>query len=411
MLHMLFFTVLLFTCAQSQQILVKDPEEQMNTPQIIQYWKYPVEEHQAVTKDGYILKMYRIPHGRSLNAAKLLSTKPVVFIQHGLLSSCVDWISNLPHESAPFIFADAGFDVWLGNFRGNTYGKQHLRLSPNSQEFWQFSWDQMAEYDLPAMVKMALNVSGANHLYYMGHSEGTLTMFAKLSTDKKFAKKIKHVFALGPVSKLGHIKGFFSYLAKLTSTVQLMTSLFGEKEFLPQDKFLELMAAFFCRQYVIQDMCKNILFMIAGPDSRQLNVTRLPVYLSHTPSGTSTRNMVHFGQMINSDKFQKYDFGSAFLNLYHYGRLTPPLYDVGKITVPVSLFWSAEDWLADPQDVAEGLVSKLKTLFSSHFLQGFNHLDYMWGINATEAIYNVIRDEIYNDIVYSADKDVVSPNS
>lgn len=38
-----------------------------------------------------------------------------------------------------FMFADAGFDVWLGNFRGCTYGKRHQTLTPKDHEFWQFT--------------------------------------------------------------------------------------------------------------------------------------------------------------------------------------------------------------------------------------------------------------------------------
>ena len=46
-------------------------------------------------------------------------------------------------------------------------------------------------YDIPAMIGKALEVSGQESLYYTGFSMGTLTMFAKLSTDPSFSKYVR----------------------------------------------------------------------------------------------------------------------------------------------------------------------------------------------------------------------------
>ena len=40
------------------------PEDNLSTPELCKYWGYPVEVHDAVTKDGYVLALHRIPHGR-----------------------------------------------------------------------------------------------------------------------------------------------------------------------------------------------------------------------------------------------------------------------------------------------------------------------------------------------------------
>jgi len=104
---------------------------------MITYNGYPVESHDVITDDGYILSVQRIPYGRHDNC-KNVTSKPVVFLQHGLLASATNWVTNLPNESFGFVLADKCFDVWLGNMRGNTYCRRHVKYSVKSSEFWDF---------------------------------------------------------------------------------------------------------------------------------------------------------------------------------------------------------------------------------------------------------------------------------
>ena len=80
-----------------------------------------------------------------------------------------------------YILADAGYDVWLGNYRGNTYSRNHTYLNPDAwlnHHFWDFTWDEMAKYDIPSMVEKILEVTGEEEIFYAGHSMGTTAFMA-----------------------------------------------------------------------------------------------------------------------------------------------------------------------------------------------------------------------------------------
>jgi len=356
----------------------------------------------VITSDGYRLGLQRIEYGRQGKPAGGLENRPVVFLQHGLLCDSTNWITNLPSESLGFILADAGFDVWMGNFRGNSYSKTHISLNPKKHEFWKFSWDEMADKDLPAMINYTLQHTNQKQLYYVGHSQGTMTMFAKSTYDYEFAKMIRVHFALAPVSGVGHIKGPLRLIAKWTDHLEGIFNLLGWDEFLPSTWLTQMLGRFVCGSIFTNPLCANVLFLIAGPDSDQLNRTRIPVYVGHNPAGTSVQNVVHFGQMVQSNLFNKYDYGTKEENERHYGTPTPPIYDLSKMITPTVLFWGANDWLADPTDVGM-LRSKLppSSIIGDHYFEDYNHLDFIWGMKAAPDIYTKIVEGIKKDFYKS----------
>lgn len=63
------------------------------------------------------------------------------------------------HNFAPHS-AHSRYDVWLGNVRGNTYGKRHVKLTPSDSKFWEFTFDEMLSRDVPAMIDYVLEKTG-----------------------------------------------------------------------------------------------------------------------------------------------------------------------------------------------------------------------------------------------------------
>ncbi|XP_012787942.1 lysosomal acid lipase/cholesteryl ester hydrolase [Sorex araneus] len=364
-----------------------DPETHMNVTEIISHWGFPAEEYFIETEDGYILCLHRIPHGRKNYFGN--GPKPVVFLQHGLLADSSNWVTNLPNSSLGFILADAGFDVWMGNSRGNTWSRKHKTLSVSQEEFWAFSYDEMAEYDLPASVNFILKKTGQEQLYYIGHSQGTSIGFIAFSRQPELAKKIKIFFALGPVASLDFATSPVTKLELIPEF--LLKDILGVKEFLPESEFQKWLSTHICTHAILKELCGNIFFVICGFNERNLNMSRVAVYTTHSPAGTSVQNILHWRQTANFHKFQAYDWGSLAKNYFHYNQSSPPTYNVRDMKVPVAVWSGGHDTLADYKDISM-LLPKLPNLVYSKFIPEWEHLDFLWGLDAPWRLY----DEIVN---------------
>lgn len=366
-----------------------DPEASMNVSEIIRYWGYASEEYDVVTDDGYILSINRIPHGIKYSGRK--GAKPVVFLQHGLLADASNWVTNLANNSLGFILADAGYDVWLGNSRGNTWCRKHKTLSADQDEFWKFSYDEMAKQDLPALINFIVQKTGQDQMYYVGHSQGTTIGFIAFSTMPELSKRIKMFFALAPVAT---IKFSSSPMAKLGIIPEFFVEeLFGKKEFLPQSYMVKWFATHFCTHEIIGELCGNIFFILCGFNEKNLNMSRVDVYSSHCPAGTSVQNMVHWGQAVRTGVLQALDYGSKAKNMAHYNQTTPPVYKVKDMTVPTAIWTGGNDWLADRKDVAM-LLTQVTNLVFHKEIPEWEHLDFIWGLDAPERMYDDILNMI-----------------
>ena len=60
----------------------------------------------------------------------------------------------------------------------------------------------MAKYDFPATIRKVLDVTQAQSLAYIGHSQGTEIAFAQLSQTPELARRIRLFVALAPVAYL-----------------------------------------------------------------------------------------------------------------------------------------------------------------------------------------------------------------
>ncbi|KAF2894368.1 hypothetical protein ILUMI_11805 [Ignelater luminosus] len=368
--------------------LAKDLQEDAALPllDLIRKKGYPSEKHTIHSKQGYILEMHRIPYGKR----GPWGNRPAVYLQHGIVSSSADWVLSGPEKSFAYILADAGYDVWLPNVRGNKYSRKHKWLDPmkNAKEFWDFTWHEIAMDDVPTMVDYVREQTRQDKIFYIGHSQGTTVSYVMLSRIPKYNDRFRAVFSLSPVAYMKHvISPFIRVLAMLANFFQMVTGSLNMYEFPPRISPISVTAKWFCSHNIFKQVCIATVFSICGFNYEQLNSTVMAVALYQTPAGASFKQLFHYAQEINSGFFCQWDHG--FLrNIIIYKRPTPPKYELKNVKAPVYLYYSNNDWLANITDV-ERLASELGNL-QGKFLctdKKFSHFDYLYGIDAPRLVY------------------------
>ncbi|KAE9025297.1 hypothetical protein PR003_g13072 [Phytophthora rubi] len=331
-----------------EEILVDvDSDAGLNTAQIIQARGYEVELHKITTADRYVLTMHRIPksYDETQSGFAAATNKPVVILQHGLLDSSYTWVLNYRDQSLAFILADLGYDVWLGNIVG-------------------------------------------------------------FSHDQKLAKSVSYFGALTPVAWTGDATSpIFVALAKMQ--MDTWAQVFGMKEFLPNNPLLQnLLGSTVCAW--ANEVCSGFFDLIGGP-SDNVNSSRVHVYVTQTPAGSSAKNVAHYAQGIRDNTFASYDYGcncdpsagvdacSEFecINKVKYGSLKPPAFPIQNMVHPRTGFYNgARDTLATQADINKLRAGLPRGTVVFDKMVDFGHLDFTWASNAHENVYNDLIQQI-----------------
>lgn len=358
-----------------------DPDIYRTPTEIIMSKGYPLETHYIVTEDGYILTAWRIK--------KNVTHKYPVMLQHGLLDCSFSWIINEANQSLPFILADAGFDVWVTNNRGNRYSKMHTKYNQNDDyaAFWNYSWDEMAKYDLPANTEYIKKSAGVDKIHYIGHSQGSTQWLAHHSASTESQVNYKTFVGLGPAMYVQHVGGIFSYTVIEELLYNVMNFL-GLGQLLTLSGDDEALYGEVCDHSAY--ICQNVIKLICGfTQSNHFNASRLSVMASHEPGGASLRTLNHWIQMIGKPGFPYYDFGPE-LNQKTYGQKTAPQYPVKNLQnlkIPILLVQGGKDVLVADEDF-HGLLAVMPAEFlQTIIVDDWNHLDYLWATDASILAY------------------------
>ncbi|XP_065307849.1 lipase member M-like isoform X2 [Dermacentor albipictus] len=380
-------------------LYASDVEEQakMTTCELIKHFGFSCETTEATTEDGYILEVDRVGTLSRANSTSSsgngTSRNPIILVQ-GIFCESGSWFLNYPSQSAGFLLAERGYDVWAMNNREIAFRSRHKTLRQIDDRYWQWSYDEIGRYDIAAVINLVLNVTGASKVSILGFSQGLTASLVLLSTRPEYNEKVDLLLAYGPVANITHIGYPIRELIPFAGPFFLLLDPLRDSGYLYVPEAPREVIQLVCRIFQTQP-CSLIELVTHLFSPEQLNKTRIPVTLSHYPIGTSYQNLRHFVQNHAKKDFLMYDYG-AVKNKERYGQTEPPAYDVDSVTVPVALFSSEGDTIADPQDVsllAERLGSKL--LFN-HVVppDDFRHVDFLNGYQATDFLHDIMIDTL-----------------
>ncbi|KAI5638517.1 alpha/beta hydrolase fold domain-containing protein [Phthorimaea operculella] len=367
----------------------KSEDKDLPITQLVAKYGYKLQTFTIETEDGYLLALYRIP-GKG---------DPVLLAQ-GITLSAVDWFTIGRESALPCLLADRGYDVWVLSNRGTTQESQrHVRytLPADADQYWDYSWDEMGRYDLPATIDFILKETGKSKLKYIGYSQGTTIFYVMASERPEYADKISLMVSLASFTWIPNvISPLFRFAEAFSGTLDVLRTKFGLNKFNGTSPLLNFLTKRICGTAELAVIvCSTTTFSLVGFDYAQVNATQMPVIFGHYPSTLSIKQLIHFGQLVKSGKFRRYDYGLD-RNMAVYGSEQPPDYPLANITTPVALFYSrANDWASVYEDVLI-LKNNLQNVVEFYEVpfDKWAHLDYIWAKDVKALVYDKLLELI-----------------
>ncbi|CAN3481774.1 sterol esterase Tgl1p [Diutina catenulata] len=329
---------------------------------------YHVDAHVYRTRDDYVLTAHRIRPTGTANGK-------VVYLHHGLLMCSDVWVTMVDkYKNLPYLLADLGFDVWMGNNRGNKYSQKHLSRPVTSEAFWNFSMDEFAIYDIPDTVEYILKDTGQESLTYIGFSQGTAQAFAAMSINPQLNRQIDQFIGISPATTPNGLESQFLDAFVKTSP-QVMFLMFSRKVLMPSIYFWQKVCypSLFTRMIDVSNSC------LFNWQSKNMSKFQKLASYAHLYSPTSVKLVVHWFQIMKARNFQMYsDLNSLF------GEPTAVSYNLKTIKVPIHLVYGDSDSLVDI-DVMRGQLPRKTTTVVP--VRGHEHLDNLWGDDVYEEVF------------------------
>ncbi|XP_021668172.1 triacylglycerol lipase 1-like [Hevea brasiliensis] len=374
---LIILSLLISTTSGKFNLTHRSPGQNLCT-EVIQPVGYPCTERTIQTKDGYLLALDRVS---SRNGNPGMQRGPPVLLVHGIFMAGEAWLLNSPETSLLSILADQGFDVWIGNVRGTFWSYGHVSLSEKDKEFWDWTWQELALYDLSEMIHHIYSTTNSKILI-VGHSQGSMMSLAAL-TQPNIVEMVEAAAFLCPISYLKHFSAPLATKLVSIHLDEIVLAMGIHQLNIRSETFTKLLNSI-CDGHVD---CKNLLSSVIGKNCC-LNSSSIVKLYTYEPHPTSAKNMAHLCQMIRQGTFSKYDYGRSE-NLKLYGQEKPPEFDLSLIpkSFPLWMGYGGYDAVANVTDV-ENTIKKFQTKPELLYIENYGHIDFLMSGHVKEDVYN-----------------------
>lgn len=348
------------------------------------------EAHEVETEDHYLVKIFQVRNKPSKVLQGPNPSKKNVLLIHGVLDSADEFA--LGDNSIVKALLERDYEVWLLNSRGNKYSCKNTQISPNSPDFWDYSFENMAEGDFKSALEFVYK-HAKEKIVVVGHSQGTTQVFAGLSSFPELQDKVDKFMALAPVVHMtGFDPGNLYYFGSTHNFLQLAKSL-GYYKMLERplnNNWLEdSLIRLFCG--TLHWVCDFIISKMTDRDPNMIDTEGMSRYLKHNPSRTNVKSLEHFSQMIANYKggLQKFDYG-ADENIKRYRTAEPPLYDMTVIKTRIYMYYGDNDLLSTLEN-AEILKKELQHA-TGRIYPDWGHLSFFLGKERQVFVEHLLED-------------------
>jgi lysosomal acid lipase/cholesteryl ester hydrolase len=332
-----------------------------------------IETHKVVTDDGYMLTLHRLKNNSCPHSYPVL-------VMHGLLQDSESMLCG-GKKSLGYYLASRGYDVWLGNNRGNKYSNTHKSIPNSNRKFWDFCIDELGHYDVPSMTDYILTNTSKSKLAYIGFSQGSAQAFIAFSNIPKVCDKISIFIALGPAVRSPGMRGSI-LLSFIQSNSLFFQLVFGYRAMLPSVPIWQSILS----PSLFHTTVRISMYYLFGWKCLNMSPSRSIKLFQHCYSNSSVKCVSHWFQAILSGGL------GAFNHSHSTNNKAKPhqLHDISQIFCPVAIIYGEEDKLID----ATVIPSIVKSCVFSHKEPLYEHLDMIWADTACNNIFPLVYNQL-----------------